>query len=33
MVNQSMDLQKDDFRVEYFKTLDLIMAPTHTKFS
>lgn len=30
MKNQSMDLQKDDFRVKYFKAVDLIMTPTHT---
>lgn len=27
-----MDLQKDDFRVKYFKAVDLIMTPTHTTF-
>lgn len=32
MKNQSMDLQKDDFRVKYFKAVDLIMTPTHTTF-
>ena len=32
MENQSMDLKMDEFKVKYFKVLDLIIVPTHTRF-